>query len=64
MDDTAIGYLRLARAELLEEGDDGKSSRELSVALTNIDTAILWRQEDLRLKTPTVNLAAPAPVDR
>lgn len=55
MEDKALGYLRMARAELLEERDDGKGSRELSVTLTEIDTAILWRQQDLSLKQPTVN---------
>jgi hypothetical protein len=57
MEDKALGFLREARAALLEERDAGKNSRELSVALTEIDTAILWRQEDLRLKRPPVNEA-------
>jgi len=57
MFDEVLGKLREARALLLIERDSGKSSRELAVALTEIDTAILWRQEDLRLKTPPVNLA-------
>jgi hypothetical protein len=57
MYDEALGKLREARALLLEERDSGKNSRELSVTLTEIDTAILWRQEDLRLKTPPVNEA-------
>lgn len=57
MYDDCLGKLREARALLLEERDAGKNSRELSVALTEIDTAILWRQEDLRLKEPTVNKA-------
>ncbi len=50
MDDSVLGHLREARAALLEEREDGKGSRELSVALTEIDTAILWRQQDLTLK--------------
>jgi hypothetical protein len=54
--DLALGHLRQARALLLEERDDAKKpSRELSVALTEIDTAILWRQEDLRLKQPAMD---------
>jgi hypothetical protein len=48
--------MREARAELLTEKDHvNGNSRELSVALTNLDTAILWRQEDLRLKEPVTN---------
>ena len=50
-----IGKLREARALLLEERDNGGNSRELSVSLTHIDSAILWRQEDLRLKEPPIN---------
>ena len=55
-DDQVLGWLREARAALLEERDDGKNSRELSVALTEVDSAILWRQEDLRLKSKIINL--------
>lgn len=53
--DEVIGLLREARAILLEEKDDGKGSREASVCLMHIDTAILWRQEDSRLKQPVIN---------
>lgn len=53
--DKVLGFLREARAALLEERDNGGNSRELAIALTEIDTAILWRQQDLRLKTPIVN---------
>ena len=59
MHDEVLGKLREARALLLEERDAGKNSRELSVTLTEIDTAILWRQEDLRLKRPAMNECAP-----
>ena len=55
MYDRALGFLREARAELLCEREEGCDSRELSVTLTEIDSAILWRQEDLRLKTPAVD---------
>lgn len=58
MDDAVLGHLREARAGLLEERESGRGSRELSVALTEIDTAILWRQQDLTLKLPTVNEVA------
>ena len=55
MYDDVIGKLREARALLLEEKDKGLSSKQLSVTLTEIETAILWRQEDLRLKLLVVN---------
>ncbi len=57
MNDDTLGFLREARAALLEEREDGGNSRELSVTLTEIDTAILWRQQDLRLKKPIKNEA-------
>jgi len=53
--DEVLGKLREARALLLDERDAGKNSRELSVTLTEIDTAILWRQWDLQIKAPSVN---------
>jgi hypothetical protein len=55
MNDVALGKLREARALLLEERDSGGNSRELSVTLTEIDTAILWRQRDLQIKKDIVN---------
>lgn len=57
MSDKAIGFMREARAALLEERDGGGNSRELSVALTELDTAILWRQQDLQMKQPITNEA-------
>lgn len=59
MDDNVLGHLQQARALLLEERDTtlGGKSRELAVCLTEIDTAILWRQHDLQLKQPIVNEA-------
>ena len=54
MGDKTLELLREARAELLAERDDEKKgSRELSVALTHIDTAILWREKDLQCKVPS-----------
>ncbi len=61
MGDNVLGFLREARAALLDERDNGGNSRELSVTLTEIDTAILWRQSDLQLKTPPINEAEPIP---
>lgn len=52
----ALGYLRQARASMIAARDDSKrGSRELSVALTETDTAILWLQHDVQIKTPPVN---------
>ena len=50
-----IAFLRDARRLALAEKDSGQNSRELAVVLTHIDSAILWRQEDLRLKNPVVS---------
>lgn len=50
--DDILGFLREARAAALE---DTAKSRELSLVLTKIDEAILWRERDLHLKTPPVN---------
>ena len=55
MTDNVLGHLREARALLIDERNVGKNSRELSVALTEIDTAILWRQKDLQMKKNIVN---------
>lgn len=55
MDDKVLGYLRLARAELLQEIDQPSGNREKSITITNIDTAILWRQEEKRLYIPDIN---------
>ena len=52
----ALAHLREARACMLAARDDGKrGSRELSVALTEADTAILWLQHDIQIKAPPVN---------
>lgn len=57
MNDEALGHLREARALLLDERTTrpGGNSRELSVTLTGIDTAILWRQHDLQMKEEVDN---------
>lgn len=52
MNDEVLGKLREGRALLLDERDAGKNSRELSIVLTHIDTAILWWQYDLQIKYP------------
>lgn len=52
MGDEILGFLREARASALT---DPAKSRELSLVITKIDEAILWRQFDLQMKTPPQN---------
>lgn len=59
MNDEVLGKLREARALLLDERSTNHgNTRELSVCLTEIDTAILWRQHDLQMKAPVKNEVA------
>lgn len=58
MDDKVLRFLREARAAILEEQEMCGKSREGAIQLTHIDTAILWRQEETRLKAPVVNECA------
>lgn len=53
--DEILGKLREARALLLEACNDKPDSLSCTLTLTKINEAILWRQEDMRLKEPTVN---------
>jgi hypothetical protein len=53
--DKVLEKLNEAKTLLQLEKTNNGNSRELSVCLTEIDTAILWRQEDLRLKAPSLN---------
>lgn len=55
MNDEVLGKLREAKALLDDERKAGKNSRELSVTITEIDSAILWRQYDLQLKIAPVD---------
>lgn len=55
MNDKILGHLREARAEAIQQNEGALKGRELSVVITNIDNAILWRQFDLQIKAPTVN---------
>ena len=55
MGDLVLGYMREAKAQLLLERDEGHGNREHSVTITQLETAILWRQEVLRLREPPVN---------
>ena len=58
MGDKVLGCLREARAAILGEQESCGKSREGAIQLTHIDTAILWRQEETRLKAPVVNACA------
>lgn len=52
-----LANLQMARASVLDlQVND--SSRELSLVLTKIDEAILWRHEDIRLKTQPINISS------
>jgi len=55
MNDEVLAHLRQARAVALEENEGAGRSRELSVVVTNIDNAILWRQFDMQIKAPPIN---------
>lgn len=50
----ALAMIREARA-LLRVESINNSSRELSMVLTKLDEAVLWRQQDMQLKTPSTN---------
>lgn len=52
MNDDVLGHLREARAILNDETKAGQGSRETALVITKIDEALLWRQENLRLRTP------------
>lgn len=55
----ALGHLRMARAAMIQARDDWrKGTRELAVALTETDTAILWLQHDIQVSTPPENAEA------
>jgi hypothetical protein len=58
MGDKVLGFLREARAALADEQATIGKSREASIQITHIETAILWRQEEIRLKAPVVNECA------
>jgi len=55
MNDDVLGHLSLARALLNDELKEGKGSRETALVITKIDEALLWRQENLRLRQPVEN---------
>jgi len=64
MHDKVVSHLREARAELMQETNQGKNSRENSITITKIDEAILWRKEHHRLnndenKKPKINSQTP-----
>lgn len=58
MGDKVLACLREARAAIISEQDTCGKSREGAIQVTHIDTAILWRQEEVRLKAPAENECA------
>ena len=50
----ALGLIREARALLKDEAQTN-NSRELSIVITKLDEAELWRQKDMQLKAPPKN---------
>ena len=60
MDDNVLGKLREAREAICVELEQkhGHGSRELSIVMTHLETAILWREKDLRVNTGPINEAA------
>jgi hypothetical protein len=48
--DKAIEYLKEASSILSNEREYGDHSRQLSITLAYVDTAILWRSEHLKQK--------------
>lgn len=56
MDCKALGLIREARA-LLNDESKVSNSRELSMTVTKLDEAILWRQRDRQLKAPPINIS-------
>lgn len=56
MECKALGMIREARA-LLDDELKIDSSRELSMTITKLDEAILWRQRDMQLKSTSVDLS-------
>lgn len=50
-ENSALDHLRTARIVLIGGRDNGhRGSRELSIALTEVETAILWLEQDIRTK--------------
>ena len=54
MDCKALGLMREARV-LLNNESKASNSRALSITITKLDEAILWRQRDMQLKSPPIN---------
>jgi hypothetical protein len=51
----ALGKIREARALLQDEAATPANTRELAMAITKLDEAILWRQSDMQKKAPVVD---------
>ena len=56
MDCKALALIREARA-ILNDESKVSNSRELSITVTKLDEAILWRQRDIQLRAPPINIS-------
>ena len=56
MDCTALVLIREAMAALKDEAK-ANNSRELSITIAKLDEAILWRQRDMQLKEPSIDMS-------
>jgi hypothetical protein len=52
-----LGKLREVKALADDIHFNGGGTRELSLTITKIDEAILWRQRDMQLRNPADNSA-------
>jgi hypothetical protein len=50
MTDIVLDAMQVARKAILEEKQKGLATREGSIALTQLETAILWREWDLLIQ--------------
>ena len=58
----ALGLIRQARV-ILQDETKTVPSRELSIVITRLEEAELWRQRDMFLKEPRANGISPSPKD-
>lgn len=58
MDDKVREHLRESRAYMADKVEAEGGSRELALAITKVDEALLWFQEDVQKRRPTINEAS------
>jgi len=57
----ALDHLRVARLTLIDGRDNGRrASRELNIALTEMETAIMWLEKDVETKERRTAASAKA----